>query len=190
MADYTDDFNRASIGANWTVQSGTYNTSSSLYLRLHCDSITGSIYYNASGAFAGDAYSQVVSASNDSYFGIGPTISCVAGANTFYFFEVNTGGSALVKVVAGSASNLATGGAGDASGTGTYRLERVGNTLTAKIGGTTIFTVTDNSSPIAAGGYAGCGGEGDSSSFLIDSWAGGDIASAASGKGYNYYSQL
>jgi hypothetical protein len=191
MADYTDDFNRASLGGNWTIMGGNFTIEESTWVEPHCPTDIGGCRYSA-GTFANDQYSEITVKGVLAFQGIGPLVRANGAANNFYCAYSNSGTTAIRKITSGSSSQLATTSATLAAGD-VLRIEVTGSSpaaLVVKINGTSVLTYDDSSSPFTSG-EAGMSGYGESFSQGIDAWAGGDIGgAAASGKGYNYYGQL
>jgi hypothetical protein len=182
MADYTDDFNRAAVGANWTdispTSSGWYMVAStSIYSHAYTQS--NCLAWTAN-SLTQSQYSQVLlPALTVAYNGAGPCVRCSNAADTWYGFKCRTNNCLLVKCVAGTISTIATYATGTSSGH-TARLEVTGTAdLVCKIDGSTVLTYTDSSSPLS-GSYVGINHEGGNSDEVrMDDWAGGDIGGAA-----------
>jgi hypothetical protein len=177
IAVATDNFNRASLGANWTAISGSsYEISASTVVRL----LSGGnqpARWNAN-TFNADQYAQIVFTSpGTGAFGVSCRID-TGGADTHYSFYSysGTGGRWLFKRVAGAQTVLASDALGSVNGD-VLRLEIVGTQVTAKINGTILFQITDSS---IASGAAGMVGGGTVQTTQGDNWEGGNMSGGAS----------
>lgn len=117
-------------------------------------------------------YSEIVWTSGS--FG-GPTIFSSA-TNTFYLLDITPGGCQIYKVVGGAFTSLGSGGIPTAGHL--YRLSMsVAGTLVATDNGSTIITVTGETS--ITSGKPGI----RDWSTVLDSWAAGDFSVAGSADG-------
>ncbi len=87
----SDNFNRASIGANWTVVSGTWDTVSSTDLR--CQSDNGLIYYSATAASDVRMRATVYHTYDPESSDATPVrvIICYKDANEYFYLESRPG---------------------------------------------------------------------------------------------------
>lgn len=101
---------------------------------------------------------------------------CVRASNgNAYTFVADDAGWTLDKTVAfGVPANLASGARSQSANDVLY-LSANGTTLTAKINGTTVATVTDSALTTGAPGVAGYGGAASGTAMLLDAWTGLDI---------------
>lgn len=130
-----------------------------------------------------DQYAQIVYKNTGTGY-IGVAVRCdtadlngtvSAAHKQCYLFECTAGDRYFSKKVAGTETQLADDG-GSPSVNDILRLEASGTTITAKINGTTIFTVTDSA---LSSGSAGIFAEGNDITSLGDNWEGGNLAGAA-----------
>jgi hypothetical protein len=193
---FTDDFNRANLGANWTQWYpawGDCSISNNQFI-TSTGQITGA-YFTGLGAPTSQAQYMQADLSGFGYYGASYTIGVavrVSGQNSTrsgYFLEVIDDGATsrtvrIVKWSNGSSSTLST--TTYATGASfTLRLEiTAGNALTAYINGTqiTALNVTDSSSPLT-GAYTGIFGQAGSV-LPADNAAGGDIAPPDDGSAF------
>jgi hypothetical protein len=168
MAIATDDFNRASLGANWTNALGAVVIDSNT--RAVC-SVAGEndAFYNAL-TFSADQYAQaVVTLSTADWVGV-----CVrASANNSYVFYGSTSDWEITRWVSGVAGVIASG-SWTASTGDVLRLEVVGTTLRAFRNGVLVSIATDTS---LSTGNPGVSFWGTNASFnaFADDWEGGDL---------------
>lgn len=177
MASYTDDFNRASLGANWTQDSGTWSIDSSIRL---WQTNAATSYYKlrwAGGAMdSTNYYSEVQGVSSTSSRGFGAFVRGAASSTVTYYTLVGFGGDSfyLVEVTAGVETILASGGTCTANVTYTLRLTADGSNLTGNYGAGSLNT-TDGT---LTSGDIGCMAFDnlDTAVNWIDNWAGADLA--------------
>lgn len=165
----TDNFQRGSLGANWTVNSGGFDLVSN---QIRSNSATrGAVRWSAN-AFNADQFASLVigAATGATADELGPAVRIdTGGADSHYdFFTRGTLDFVfLYKTVAGVRTFLTqlamTINQGD-----TLRLEVQGNNLTGKVNGVTKLTATDSSLAAGAAGVAGVRGFADllGSSFI------------------------
>jgi hypothetical protein len=175
----TDNFTRAdasTLGSNWTnTDSSSWGISSN---QAHCTATGGDSFaftvWNAN-AFPNDQYSQITISSLAALTGlICPGVRMSLSAETSYFCQELSNTLYIVKMVAGSNTNLTSGSYTPAVGDVIY-LSAVGTTLTAKVNGTTVLTTTDSS---ISSGSAGMGGLFIGNSTLVTPWTGGNFVSS------------
>ena len=170
-----DNFNRASLGSNWTQQpgdSGTVVIDSSTRIAAQ-DGADAYAYWSAS-LFSADQYSQAklvnVNGSDDS----GVYVRGSSVEKTFYWFTWLPSGSSwdIHKYINGVFTNLISTTSGAAQVGDVMKLTAVGNIITAYVNGVQKLQVTDSSITDGAPGvYVG------SSDTYIDDWEGGSIGS-------------
>jgi len=175
MADATDDFERASLGANWTVSLGAVTIVGSSDVRGNSAGADSLTRWNAN-TFNGDHYSEVVVTTGDDDGG-GPAVRHQSGAVTCYAWMMPTTDIwTMYEITAGSYAVLGANYsiAGSTNTGTTARLSVTGSTLTPSIDGGAQATRTDAS---ITGGGPGIGFFATTVSF--ESWLGGPIAAAA-----------
>lgn len=168
MANARDNFNRASLGTNWTLGLSTVAISGSVdVIGTGTDS---SAWWNAN-TFGGDHWSQITR--KDSNDGAGAIVRHQSGANTFYAWTANVGtGGVMWEVTAGSFAQLGAGYGGLVTSAGhTIKLDATGSTLTPSIDGVATATRSDAS---ITGGKPGVHCSGTTSH--ADDWIGGPIS--------------
>jgi hypothetical protein len=178
----TDNFDRGTLGANWSSATGTagYTIVSNEAAPSASPSAEEAIFWNAE-SFAADQYSEVtfVTGSNSAY--IGPAVRCssTSGGN-YYGFYGDPNDRYLVRVVAGAWSQLATLGTGFTNGQ-LLRLVVQGDTLSAYVGTTpenlTLWTsVTD---PNLTSGAPGLTSWANNNSGRLDNWTGLNLSASS-----------
>ena len=179
---FSDNFNRASLGAGYTVMRGAFTMPGSVAAMP--DNLGGhSTAWDNTNTYGNDQYAEIVisNASFDGYAGVAARCD-TAGAITLYGWHGSLFEQTLFKFVAGTYTQL--GNVATAFNNGdVIRLECIGTTITAKQNGVTKFSVTDSS--IAAGsagiqGYTSVAGTNTSA----DSFAAGNIVLEQSGSFY------
>ncbi len=171
---YTDDFNRASLGGNWTVgfAGRTFSIDSSTHLKADTFS-HGSVYYNAvtwpNNQTSSVTLGPITSAGNY----IGPAVR-INGADDWYTFIIDSAGSwFLGSVIDGTYdTNIANGSGVTLVEGDILTLDITGTTLTAKLNGTPISGATGTNSQIASGsaGVAALNGP-----YLVNAWSGNSL---------------
>lgn len=136
--------NSGTLGANWTCSSnGTWGITNNTATPLTLTSGTVLNCAYTAASFTNDQVSQVTF-SAPSTDGIGATCRTASGASTGYTLLIDgLGDSRILKSVAGTASNLATGGPAFAVGD-VATISCVGTTITAYKNGTQILSATDS----------------------------------------------
>lgn len=167
----SDNFNRANgaLGANWTTTAGTFAISSNTAL---VTAVTGAAALTAytGTTFASNQYAQATYLAGGSWGGaIGVRLSNSA-ATGYILYGIAGSSSAIAKVVAGTVTNIATGGPGFST-SDILRLEVTGTSITASQNGAVILTATDSS---IASGYPGLGAI-DFTGGVMDNFKGGDL---------------
>lgn len=116
MATYSDNFNRASLGANWSAINGTWAINASTDAICTVDSGWNQLEYVGGVADTVDQYSQCVVVLNTNY--CGPALRCVVGVNSLYAgVSKPTSTHTIRKIVSGTPTTLATGGSSSAGDT-------------------------------------------------------------------------
>lgn len=162
--------------ANWTVNVGE------LEVVNVGDDLRGknnngySLAYWDADAFGNDHYSQfTASDTTEAVDEMGPAVRVHASAHTGYYFRGNGANCELYKVVAGSHSSIATGGAAWAAAED-IRLEVIGTTLDPKIDGTTEATLGQQTDSAIASGSAGVQAFENEQDLRLDDFEADDLA--------------
>jgi hypothetical protein len=174
-ASATDDFNRASIGSDWTTctSSNGLAIASSIRVTGAVNGASSYAYYNAT-SFTQSQYSQIKF--NSSTENTGPMINVTSGGAGYLTFY--SGGSFYLRKY--TALNTYSGNLASASGSlssgDIVKISRSGNVITASVyhsgAWSDVVTYTDSSSPLS-GGQPGL--KVISNITEYDDWAGGDI---------------
>ncbi len=146
----TDDFNRASLGANWAAAEGTiWAINASTTVRpVSSYAHTGIIRTEA--AFPDDQYAQVdtrwTATSDDCHGGLRVRSNGTTTAYVTYFDTGNTGILYLYKRIAGANTYLGDSGSSvlAVDTTGTIKLEAIGTAIKVYVGGVQKISVTDS----------------------------------------------
>lgn len=139
--------------------------------------------FDTLNSYSNDQYAQIVYHNTGTgYVGVGVRADTTDPNGTSsdthdqgYFFECTAGDRFFGKTVAGSDSALGDD-AGSPSDGDIIRIEASSTTITAKINGATIFSVTDVS---LSSGAAWIMGEGNDPLSLGDDWEGGNLSGGA-----------
>lgn len=172
MTDATDNFNRASIGTNWTMGINSIVISASTVVKGNSAGADNTGWWNAN-TFPTDHYSQVtISADQD---GGGPSVRHQSGANTFYTLYTNGVVLQIYEVTAGTFAQLGVDYANNTVVNDTIKLDATGSTLTPSLNGTPLATRTDST---ITGGAPGlhC----SDTAISLDNWLGGPITAVVS----------
>lgn len=146
-ATYSDDFNRALLGANWTAVNGGWSIDANRLARSTFGSVEAAVRYGPA-LDTDDHYCQIdfvgQGASVNGY--LGPAVRFDPSAATYYSGVARAGGALrwIQKRIGGTLTTLAS----DALGSGppkTLRLDVSGSTLTLYVNGVVALTVTDAS---------------------------------------------
>ena len=158
------------LSSDFVIDTNSLRTPFSRAISLHA--------YRNDGSFANDQYAeakivQVGSASQ--YMGV-----CVRSGNgDAYAFVVDGINYLMWKLIGyGGYTQLAFAALAVVAGD-TIRLEASGTTLTAKLNGSTVTTVTDSALTSGRPGVAGQGGAASGTYTLLDDWVGDDLTAAA-----------
>jgi hypothetical protein len=177
---YTDDFNRASKGANWTDYAGVMEIYSSTKLGVDAagsgaDCICG---YSA-GTFANDQYAFALYASPNGLAEVGPATRC--STNNGIGINAPATYITLALMLSGFWSSLGSGGTTISAGT---KVEvRSSGTSHSVYKDDVLFIGPFTNASLASGvagafGYSGAPG---SANTALDSWEGGDLGGGAAG---------
>lgn len=202
----TDDFNRASLGANWTNLNTDWSSvriSSSTFIDCSgagaISSQGAAAVWAGSGTFTNDHYSSIVVnglsfLSSDYRIGVIVRASTdTNGARDFYGFEVaaDSGGptytATLYKIVNGTYTALNSAAITIANGD-RLELEAEGTTLRGCKNGTPLggsWTQTDSSLSTGKPGVAGSG-----TSINGDNWDGGSLTASSSSAPRSHYYRM
>lgn len=158
------------LSSDFVIDTNALRTPFSRAIALHA--------YRNDGSFADDQYAEAKIAQVGSaaqYMGV-----CVrAGNGDAYAFVVDGTNYLMWKLIGyGSYTQLAFAALAVTAGD-TIRLEASGTTLTAKLNGATVTTVTDSALASGRPGVAGQGGAASGTYTLLDDWVGADLAAAS-----------
>lgn len=181
MASYSDDFNRASLGANWTAAVGSATINSSVELQVGDAS---SIYWNGftpgGSQYAWGRVGTVLDSGNVNY-GHGPACRMDTADGDCYVVIVNTevaGEVVLARIDGGSYNILATDSSGATpAANDTFEIRAVGvgaGNLTVYKNGSLFMTVSDSN---FSGGRVGFAGRLWNAATRWTDGAGGDLYS-------------
>src|SRR5262249_55957028 len=138
MTDATDDFNRGSLGGNWTTYAGSPTLSGTAL------NAGGYSIRRTAETFGADHYSEIVITEANTN-GLCAVVRISDDNNYYYIYPNGSGFVQIWKKVAGGFSSVtsqfaATQGAGT-----TYRLEATGSTIKMYVNGSLITSQTDTS---------------------------------------------
>lgn len=177
-----DDFNRASLGANWTAVDGTWsiNASTELHSEGGATAPQATVRYDGTALSTSDHYAQITYTWQESNFSwMAPAVRFQAAANTFYggFIRQQGTARAIFKVITGVQTSLNS----DASGNGPsviVRLDVSGSDLELFDDGVSALTVISDSS-IPTGLYVGAwANKFDTAESRGDDFEAADLAAA------------
>lgn len=177
----TDDFNRSSLGTNWTVDVGAIGINSSLYANQSAGTGYAAMHW-AADTFAANQYAETTIYLQGSSAGsIGPLVR-LNGTSGYACLATNsTGPVSLVRLDSGTIGATLGAYAYTAVTGDVIRLEVTDTgsrtALACKVNGTTRITHTGDTN--YASGSAGIASLAQSRIFA-NSWAGGDIVPACS----------
>ncbi len=166
MIAQTDNFNRASLGPNWSFNVNSLVINASTTCRGGTAIAHNAGFYNVVG-WPADQYSQVKIASLNDVVGA-VCRAGAAGVDTFYVFLSGGVQTQIRKHLAGIETTLITGA--PASVGDVLRLEVKGQTLTGYVNGVKRLTVSDSSIASGSAGLYFTGTNG-----LGDDWEGGSL---------------
>lgn len=157
--------------ANWTLNNGDFDIQSNA---LACDANDEcGAHWNAD-VFSNDQYSEVdLTGFATSGLWVGVCVRAAASGATYYGYYGSGDDSYLFKMVSGTWTEIASGGA-VASGD-TLRLEAQGTTLTPTQNGSTTGTPGAQTDSAIASGSSGVAGYADADDLRMDDWEGGNI---------------
>jgi hypothetical protein len=109
----TDDFNRASLGSNWTTMTSMTALSTTGSIEVVATADPSGSRYNAVTPSSADYYVQMraETISTSGLSGLGPMMRASSSAATAYFYHGSTSDSELVKISNNTYSQLASGAA-------------------------------------------------------------------------------
>lgn len=165
MATNSDNFNRASLGSNWTQDRGSWSISSNQLASGGGGGTTNHVFYNVEKAEA-DGYSQCTTHNPAGNHYVGPSFRGSSGGNCYYVAVKQGSASYIAKMVGGTQTLLSSNLGGTAVSGDTLRIEATGTTLDYKVNGTSQGTVTD--STFSGEDYAGI--YANNSSGVLDNW--------------------
>ena len=185
MASASDDFNRAdnaSVGANWTQDSGTWGINTNRAVQTNTTNNARKCRYTATAPATNDNYSEVIArAPTGAAQGAG---AFVRGANsatvTMYTISIYGGDFCyLSEWTAGVEAVIDTGSAITAGTDYTLRLTASGTSLTGTLDSVTDVTGTDGT--LTNGGWGMMSYDGLASGITQswDSWNAADLTSGA-----------
>lgn len=128
--------------------------------------------------FNNDQYAQAVVAAMDGASQVSAGVCVRATAANYYAFYVTTGARALIKIVAGSKTSLASDTTTCAVND-VLKLVVAGTTLTAYVNGVSVLTTTDSDLSSGSAGVAGIGHFSGSTAGRVDNWEGGNGSGVA-----------
>jgi len=130
------------------------------------------VRYSGATSFTGDHKCKATMWNLDaaSFNYAGPAVRCQSGAVTYYYIEGYQGGHKIVKAVAGTRTDIATGGAALTDGD-VLELEANGSTIQARVNGTDTVSATDTAITGGVPGFASGWGGGRGN----DHWIGEDV---------------
>ena len=188
----SDDFNRASLGANWQQLNSAGAGNAVIIASTLLDGTASpptedgsAIGWIGAGTFSNDQYSSII-ATDLSFGSVGTGMGVIVRASTdadatrdYYYFSVRTNGVGFFGKIVNGTETVFNTGAVTFTGGDRIELEAEGTTIRCCKNGTPLggaWTATDSSlstgKPGASpyNGAAGCNG---------DNWEGGDMAAAA-----------
>ena len=151
----SDNFNRASLGSNWTVMRGVVSMPGSVAAMADSLANHSTAWWNAD-TFSADQFAEIVisNVGFDGYMGV--AVRCdTGGAITLYGYHGSQFEQSLFKFVAGTYTLLGNDGVNVFANGDVIRLEIQGTSLVAKQNGVTRFSVTDSSIASGAAGIQG-----------------------------------
>jgi len=177
----TDNFNRASLGANWTQVTGSLHNVeifSSTEARSDGTSNEAAAYWNAD-TFADDQYSEVVLSYGDG--GVdspdcGPLVRCHASSEQYYLATCDVWDN-IIKIYrnnGGTYTQLGANISATIAINDTIRLEMVGTTLEVFVNDVSQATRTDSTFTSGSPGMWFWRQRG-----RLDTWEGGNVGAAS-----------
>lgn len=187
-----DNFNRASLGANWKQQNTVdgaitiYGSARANGANAHVASNRMIAVWDGAGSFANDQYSAYILGGLSflsNQYGVGAAVrsnGLTDGSRSYYEVVVYADSSGpnyqtdVNKMVNGTVTNLVSSTTPTWANGDEVSLEVVGTTLTVKKNGVAlggVYTLTDSSLASGKPGLSGSGGD----TVYADSWEGGSI---------------
>lgn len=183
MASVSDNFNRASLGSNWTADSGGWSIISSTYVQSDAATSAVSLMrYTGTAMDSANHYVQALRRDAPSAGHAGVTARQASSTATYYVADYEgewsgSGGWRLQKVVSGSATTLDSGNPAGWGEQVTLRIDVDGTSISATLDAGQDLSATD--SAITSGTYAGLsGGWEDAGEF--DDFEAEDLAASVS----------
>jgi hypothetical protein len=178
----SDNFNRASLGSNWTTITGSNDIGISSNAAVGTvNGQTSSAYWNAD-TFAADQYCEVTLSLFPNITWMGPMVRMSTSANNGYSAQAERSGSTTLKLYrtdAGSTTQIGSTYTGSVVQGDVIRIEVEGDTITLKQNGTTRVTATDSTYTT---GQAGLWIFTNSTARTLDDWTAGNIGGTVVGQ--------
>ena len=161
--------------ANWTLNGGGFDIYSNQVSPANVSDNSGA-HWNAE-SFADDQYAEIVlSTTTTGFIYIGAAVRVASGATeTYYGFYANSSDTKLVKLVAGSETQLGSDGAG-LSADDVVRIEASGTTITPLVNDVEQDPPGAQTDATIESGSGGICGYGANTTVLGDDWEAGDLA--------------
>lgn len=153
MATWNDDFNRGSLGSDWTAVNGTFAIGTN---RLSCtvDSGDNFLKQTAQAMDSADNWAEADIHGTGWWFRV--LARYQLSADTGYYHQGTNGQKSwITKRVAGTPTNLKSSGSQTWGSGETAKIDVSGTTITIYKNGTSLTSVTDSS--ISTGLYSGLG---------------------------------
>ena len=139
---YTDDFNRASLGSDWTSVEGTASITSSIVFELSSGPAVRHARYEFDVSSADHWCEHLQGGGSYTADRLMPCCRFAAAASTFYHGHARTSNAdSIAKTVGGTLTDLSTIVGGGSNGT--YRINVSGSSLTLTRNGVSRTTTTD-----------------------------------------------
>lgn len=143
QTSYSDNFDRASLGTDWTSVSGTASITSSTVFELASGGTTRYARYEFDVSSADHWTENLQGGGSSTADRLMPCCRFASAASTFYHGYARTSNQdSLAKTVAGTLTALSTTSGGGGSN-GTYRINVSGSSLTLTRNGVSRTTATD-----------------------------------------------
>jgi hypothetical protein len=155
QSTYTDDFDRGSLGANWSASAGSFTITSNTLAKAS----NGPSYYDfcryVTALGSADHYSQASLTTVGALCLQGPGTRLSASANSGYYCGISSNQMLLQKVTAGNPTQLTSGYTGLASVGWVLKLDSTGSTHTGYVDGVSKCSATDSTFSELYGGLLG-----------------------------------
>lgn len=180
MASASDNFDRAnnaSLGANWTEDSGDWQINSNFAIQVTASGAYRKARYTATPPDTNDHYSEAIVRTSSSAIGAGTIVRGAASATVTYYSYIIFGGDAgyLAEITAGGETILDTGAATSTNTDYTIRTIANGTTISGTRGGVEDVSATDGSLTSGQWGLSSFGGENATATRWND-WVAADLA--------------